>query len=733
MKDSLSGRSVSHTQDAQPTPPKKSEYLNHRMQAISLTKKDITISGRDESGKSRRYQLLTSSKDGGILFHYFDIDGNPKTFIRNKKEIYLQNERLHPEQVKEGRKCKFPNGAKTDLFNTKTTINPKKRYSTLYIVEGELKAIAGSKYGLYISAIPGIHNIKGEDKKLHHDISRLIEKGEVKNVVFLLDADLHDIKYKDEETNVAKRPNSFFSAAWNFREKLKSFDVDVYLAHPKKENENSPKGLDDLLAANKGREKEIIKDLDSFTDQDPKFFEIKIIEDKQKLKRVFGLTSAKEFYEKHKKELQLHPFKFWHKKYVFDGKKVVLIEGQATKVAQKAASVVQWFKQKEISIRFNLISRLYEMGEGNFEDKDFNTLYLKIHQDGIDITKDLFRSIIESDLSPAYNPLIKFFEDNSHIKETGKIKELAESVEQATYSRELWETLLKKWMVGAVAGLDPKHRNLLELVFLGKMATGKSTFFEKLLPEELQPYSVINKLDGEKDADILICQRFLICDEEYGGRSKKDAKRHKELLSKRTVTVRLPYGRHAIKMDRIATMCGTTNEREILTDITGNRRVIPVEVISRDWEKYDNIDKTELWVEAYHLFKEGFNYELTEKEMSALTQNTTDFKRSSPEADNIVYYLGKPEDYPEEEVSYMNNAQIIDYLEATSETKHRLNTNKLGGELYAMGFEKKSIRIGKSSPRNLWQVVKLDKAGSREIKIVAPLKQVAGVWTNKEN
>lgn len=319
MNSQITGQSVSNTQ---PTPPKKFEYLEKRMQAISLTDSDITISGRDDAGRKRKYKLLSASNEGGILYHYFTIEGNPKTFLRNKKEISLKNERLHPSKVNENGKCKFPAGASSDLFNTKTTINPNKKYTNLYIVEGELKAIAGSKYGLFISAIPGIHNIKGEDKKLHHDIYQLIEIGEVKNVIFLFDSDLHDIKYKDEETNVAARPNSFFSAAWNFREKLKKLDVDVYIAHPKKENENSPKGLDDLLEANKGHEVKIIKDLDSFTDKEPIFFEVEPITTKAKLKALFGLNDVNSFYHRHKEALENKKFKFWHKSYQFDGEKL---------------------------------------------------------------------------------------------------------------------------------------------------------------------------------------------------------------------------------------------------------------------------------------------------------------------------------------------------------------------------------------------------------------------------
>lgn len=377
-----------------------------------------------------------------------------------------------------------------------------------------------------------------------------------------------------------------------------------------------------------------------------------------------------------------------------------------TKTAKKANSAKEWMKKNRIRIRFNSITQLYELNGKDLTDRQVNTLYLSINNAGIQAGKELVRALIESDETPEYNPLIEFFKANKRMKPQGKIKALAASVVQDTFSPEFWEMLLTKWMVGAVAALEPGKRNILELVLQGTQDTGKSYFFEALLPNELTDYFAYSRLDGDKDADILICQKFLVLDDEYGGKSKLDAKRHKELISKRSVTVRLPYGRHPITMQRIATFAGTTNDENILADPTGNRRVIPVKVLSRDFNAYDAIDKKELWLEAYHLAKSGFDYQLTKEEVSQLNENTGHFQTATAEAENLFAHIGKPDDHEGMEESYLTTTEIRDYLERVSNSRHRLSMKALGMELNSQGFNKTTKRI-RGNPAKVWHVIKL--------------------------
>jgi len=54
----------------------------------------------------------------------------------------------------------------------------------------------------------------------------------------------------------------------------------------------------------------------------------------------------------------------------------------------------------------------------------------------------------------------------------------------------------------------------------------------RLLPKPLANYYAESKLDGGKDDDILLTKKLIIMDDEFGGKSKFEAKRFKELTSK---------------------------------------------------------------------------------------------------------------------------------------------------------------------------------------------------------
>ena len=79
-------------------------------------------------------------------------------------------------------------------------------------------------------------------------------------------------------------------------------------------------------------------------------------------------------------------------------------------------------------------------------------------------------------------------------------------------------------------------------------------------------------------------------------------------------------------IQRLASLGGTTNETSILSDHTGNRRLIPVLVEKIKHDAYNNINKIDLFLEAYTEFKNGFNYELSKQEIELLNENTTEFE-----------------------------------------------------------------------------------------------------------
>ena len=134
---------------------------------------------------------------------------------------------------------------------------------------------------------------------------------------------------------------------------------------------------------------------------------------------------------------------------------------------------------------------------------------------------------------------------------------------------------LKKWMVGMVAGwIDPKVVNNVILVLIGAQGSYKTTWFSYLLPPELEEYFRIktNASRMTKDDLLSLTNYGLLCFEELDTMSTREQNELKSAVTMPSVDERVPYDRYAKHRPHIASFCGTGNNVEFLSDLTGNRR-----------------------------------------------------------------------------------------------------------------------------------------------------------------
>jgi predicted P-loop ATPase len=183
----------------------------------------------------------------------------------------------------------------------------------------------------------------------------------------------------------------------------------------------------------------------------------------------------------------------------------------------------------------------------------------------------------------------------------------------------------------------------------------------------------------------------MIMDDEFGGKNKQEAKQFKDIISKSGFSVRRSYGRYHEDRKRLAVLCGTSNEYDVINDPTGNRRIIPVNIIHIDKEKFDAIDKDKLWMELYWKWKEiGNGWMLTKEEIEYLNRATEKNTQIPIEQEAIEMFFGLPGSPGF--TQYFSNTEIINYIE--SRTKLKLNYYKIGMCMKQLGFEKKTRRVG---------------------------------------
>jgi len=346
---------------------------------------------------------------------------------------------------------------------------------------------------------------------------------------------------------------------------------------------------------------------------------------------------------------------------------------------------------KTFDLKKNVVTRKIELNGRAIDDSDINSIYLDSKAVFKEATKDLITSIIFSNRIESYNPLHEFFEKDLHTDDLcPNLTHLLNSVITDTPNADKW---ICKWLVSVVASAYGNHSPLV-LIFSGeKQGTGKTHWFRYLLPKRLRYLFAESKMDAGKDDEILMCLKLIILDDEYGGKSKKEEKRLKELTSKEFINVREPYGRVSLDLRRLAVFCGTSNETQILNDPTGNRRQIPIHILGIDQNEYNKCDKEGLWRELYAMYRAGWDYTVLRQEIEELNESTNSFKHSTPEEDLIHKKLspGTTANYGE----WMSLTDIQQFL--MLETKFNyLNTQRIGSLLSALGFEKDRKRKGKS-------------------------------------
>jgi len=343
-----------------------------------------------------------------------------------------------------------------------------------------------------------------------------------------------------------------------------------------------------------------------------------------------------------------------------------------------------WLRER-FPIKKNEVTRFYEMQGKQLEQSDINTIYIDAKKQFPKVSRDIVESVIFSNYTPSYNPIKSYFEG---LKWDGvdHIAKLAESINSNTGTEEYREFGLRAWLIGIVESILKGKPNILCLVLAGKQNTGKSTFFTRLLPEQLNRYFAMSQLDRGKDDEILMCQSLLIFDDEFSGKSKQDAKHMKRILSAPSFTLREPYGRNNVTLKRIATLCGTCNELDVLNDPTGNRRFIVFEVVGQfDYKLYNSIDKQQLFAQCVALVNSGETSDLQGDFVNLMEQVSEDFLEISIEEELLLQHFNA-NDTNIRTRQWMPTTMIKDYLEENSNQK--LSIKRLGQMLRKHNFER---------------------------------------------
>lgn len=346
-------------------------------------------------------------------------------------------------------------------------------------------------------------------------------------------------------------------------------------------------------------------------------------------------------------------------------------------------SVRMWLRHNH-SLKRNVITRKVENKGVELNDNMINTMFLDANIIYPKLSYELFCRVIFSSNTPDYNP-IKIFIESVEWDGHCRIEQLAKCINSTTGTAEWREKMLRKWLCGIVHSIYG-GKNELNFIFVGAKNTGKTEFFRRLIPDYLQNYFAESQLNRGKDDEILMCEKLIIFNDEYGGKNRNDERNEKRLMASSEFSLREPYGKSNVTLKRLATLCGTCNEQDVLDDPTGNRRIIIMEAAGKfDYELYNSVDKQQLFAEARSLWLDGERPVLDDQDIVELEANTDgQYSKVSFEQEMIEQYFLPPEKV--NPWDFMTTTQVKNHLEL--HTKEKININKIGSRLRKLGYKK---------------------------------------------
>ena len=297
---------------------------------------------------------------------------------------------------------------------------------------------------------------------------------------------------------------------------------------------------------------------------------------------------------------------------------------------------------------------------------------------------------VESEEVSEYNPAQAFlttlpkWDGQNHIARIfGRIPGI--SSEQLNYLTIWLRSALAHWLQR-----DMLHGNECVPTFIGSQGCGKTTFVRRLLPPELREYYLDHlNLSNKFDKEMALTNNLIVNLDELEAIGVKQQSKLKQTLSVSKVNGRPIFGRTQQDRPRYASFVATTNNPHPLTDPTGSRRYICIQI--PDGHLINNegdIDYLQLYAQVvYELQELKAPYWFSNDEVARIQQLNQDFMEQKDLGEMFVACFRHPEEG--EVPKTMNCDQMIVVMQKSypSLTNTIGNKVRLGKTIKALGFK----------------------------------------------
>lgn len=362
------------------------------------------------------------------------------------------------------------------------------------------------------------------------------------------------------------------------------------------------------------------------------------------------------------------------------------------KAPAKRTSSLERYLSQHYDFRINLLTDETEfrpVGETDYQilgKRELNTLAFETSRNGVSCGFGALSRYLQSSLIETYHPFEQYLKNLPRWDGKDRVTGLAMRVSR----HPLWLKGFRRWMLAMVAqwmGMDKLHANsVAPLLISEEQGMMKSTFCKSLMPEVLQAYYTDQiDLSTKGNIESKLALMGLINMDEFDRLSPQRMAQLKNLMQMPSLTIRKAYQKNYRQLPRIASFIGTSNRKDLLTDPTGSRRFLCVEVE----QKIDcsNIDLNQIYAQLKAELAMGKPYWFTSQEEEEIQQHNTAYYQVRPEEELFRARFRAPQSC--ESYEELSLVEILDELrESHPHLLRHTDYKQFGAALIAVGIER---------------------------------------------
>lgn len=304
-------------------------------------------------------------------------------------------------------------------------------------------------------------------------------------------------------------------------------------------------------------------------------------------------------------------------------------------------------------------------------------IILEVQREGIEVSPNDIRNYIESDYVRQFDPVGDYlascegaWDGHDHIGD------LARTVPT---DAPLWHKWFKTWLLAMVSQWQNQpsrlYGNSVAPLLISPQGYHKSTFCRRLLPDVLKwGYTDSLTLSDRRQVMLAMSQQLLINLDEFNQISPRVQQGFlKNVIQLPSIKAKRPYGTHLEELPRKASFIATSNMTDILSDPSGNRRFIGIELTAPiDTSRVP--DHRQLFAQALQLLRNGRRswFDKAETEQIMLWNRRYEIQEPADQYFSLCFSVA--DDPLDPSAEWLSTAEIFDVIKQKVGSSLQVNT-----------------------------------------------------------